>query len=308
MTSYLNNLMLRNQQAREVVRPRLPSIFEPPAALPFVPATLDQVASLAGDSHRDQAIESEALSTRREHEPLMKPQSQPRRHDPATHAQTIPAWRGLQVIAEAQRISVPPLTEVYAYEPTAQTSADQSAHSTNVSSATARGGRVQSADVTAGTEERTSGGHQPERDIRQRSQPDSPALAPHDVTALFSDFAAKLSAVTDRSAHTADRRIIGQPRVSPLAQPADESSKHHTGSSQLRHGQVVPRPLAPLRREQVVYQAAEPPMPTINVTIGRIEVKASPPAAAPPQPRKPQPTLMSLDEYMRRRNDGGDSR
>ena len=44
--------------------------------------------------------------------------------------------------------------------------------------------------------------------------------------------------------------------------------------------------------------------PTINVTIGRVEVKAapasSPAVAPPPQPRAEQP-VMSLEEYLRER-------
>ena len=48
---------------------------------------------------------------------------------------------------------------------------------------------------------------------------------------------------------------------------------------------------------------AEPP-PTIQVSIGRIEIKATP---APTQPRKTpiKPPTMSLDEYLHRRNGGG---
>jgi hypothetical protein len=46
------------------------------------------------------------------------------------------------------------------------------------------------------------------------------------------------------------------------------------------------------------------PAPTIHVTIGRIEVRATPaPASAPPSRPKPAPT-MSLDDYLRQRNGG----
>lgn len=312
MSSYLNNLVLRNQQAGEVVRPRLPSIFEPPAALPFMSSALDRVAPLEGDQPRDQSDEPEALTTRRAREPLMPPQSQPRTPDPATPAPAIPAWRGLQVIAEAQRISLPPMAEAEgAHEPSAQTSSDQSAHLSNASNAAERGGRVPTADVMPGIEEKTSDRHQPEREVRHRSQPHAPALAAHakpqGVTPSFTDAAGKQAAAAEPFTEMSDRRTLVRPRVSPLRQPADESGNDHSDDSRSRREQVVPRPLAPQRREQITSQAAEPPRPTINVTIGRIEVKALPPAAAPPQ-RKPPPSLMSLDEYMRRRNSGGDSR
>lgn len=46
------------------------------------------------------------------------------------------------------------------------------------------------------------------------------------------------------------------------------------------------------------------PAPTIQVTIGRIEVRASPPAArSHPKAKEHQP--MSLDQYLRGRNGGG---
>ena len=49
--------------------------------------------------------------------------------------------------------------------------------------------------------------------------------------------------------------------------------------------------------------ASPPPGPTIEVTIGRIEVRATPPPAQPARERKPRAAL-SLEEYMRQRNGG----
>ena len=44
-------------------------------------------------------------------------------------------------------------------------------------------------------------------------------------------------------------------------------------------------------------------LPTIHVTIGRIEVRATPPAATQPKPRSVSP-VMNLDEYLRQRGGG----
>jgi hypothetical protein len=45
--------------------------------------------------------------------------------------------------------------------------------------------------------------------------------------------------------------------------------------------------------------------PTVNVTIGRIEVRTPrDQASAPPRPKRPEPNIMSLDEYLRRRAGG----
>lgn len=49
-----------------------------------------------------------------------------------------------------------------------------------------------------------------------------------------------------------------------------------------------------------------PPSPTINVRIGRIEVKAALPAQARPVKSPPASPVMSLEQYLRRRNGGGD--
>ncbi|MBE9180873.1 hypothetical protein IQ268_20140 [Oculatella sp. LEGE 06141] len=45
--------------------------------------------------------------------------------------------------------------------------------------------------------------------------------------------------------------------------------------------------------------------PTIHVTIGRIEVRATPPAGSPVAPSRPKLPVMSLDEYLRQRSGGG---
>lgn len=75
-------------------------------------------------------------------------------------------------------------------------------------------------------------------------------------------------------------RIVVEPRVAlaPLMPPA------------------VPAPI----------RSTEVPAPTIQVTIGRIEVRATPPPAQPSRPRPPAPSAVSLEEYLRRRSKGGD--
>jgi hypothetical protein len=49
---------------------------------------------------------------------------------------------------------------------------------------------------------------------------------------------------------------------------------------------------------------APPPAPTIHVTIGRVEVRATTPAVPASKPR-PAPRTMSLDDYLRQRSRGG---
>lgn len=67
--------------------------------------------------------------------------------------------------------------------------------------------------------------------------------------------------------------------------------------------QIVPALEIPAFKPQSRDPEIREQIPTIHVTIGRIEVKAVPPAAAPKRRASASPT-MSLDEYLRRRSGG----
>ncbi len=67
------------------------------------------------------------------------------------------------------------------------------------------------------------------------------------------------------------------------------------------------RPTVPPLPDLAPRNLPEPPAPTIHVSIGRIEVRATP--ASTPPARKPssEPKIMSLDEYLQSRSNGGGS-
>jgi hypothetical protein len=74
----------------------------------------------------------------------------------------------------------------------------------------------------------------------------------------------------------------------------------------LRERILPPAAMTPPQREQATkgrYQP-DPPAPTIQVHIGRIEVRATPPLPQPAAKPRPQPATTSLDEYLRQRNGG----
>jgi hypothetical protein len=102
------------------------------------------------------------------------------------------------------------------------------------------------------------------------------------------------------------KRSLSQPApvVTPLV-TSQTGTSPDTAPTMLRP-QIVSIP-TPVARPARQGSAVEPPT-AINVTIGRIEVKAtslSPPAAPKPaRQTSSQPKAMSLDDYLRRRNRG----
>jgi hypothetical protein len=68
-------------------------------------------------------------------------------------------------------------------------------------------------------------------------------------------------------------------------------------------GQQAPRVPSPRPREGLVHN--EPPLPSIEVTIGRVEVRAIlPPSPAPPTPTRRKSPILPLDEYLKAHNEG----
>lgn len=73
---------------------------------------------------------------------------------------------------------------------------------------------------------------------------------------------------------------------------------------------VGPIPLTPVTARLAQAPSAEqpqpsPPLPTIHVSIGRIEIRATTPSGPPPPKERSSPSVMSLDEYLRQRQRGG---
>ncbi len=106
-------------------------------------------------------------------------------------------------------------------------------------------------------------------------------------------------------------------REAPPTDPGDRASRRNERSESLldgfvapgqgRHGVVAPPPTAarrPDRDPSPLADAASGSEPIVNVTIGRIEVRAVTAQPAPAHQGPPQPKPMSLDEYLQRRRGG----
>lgn len=94
-------------------------------------------------------------------------------------------------------------------------------------------------------------------------------------------------------------RVTPHPIVTPVIERIiHERERPAPSQAQPRSDQVAPHTLP-----QIVTQQPATEPPTIHVTIGRIEVRATPPAA-PAKRSAPSSSTLSLDEYLRGR-DGG---
>ncbi|HEX8556919.1 MAG TPA: hypothetical protein VF668_02395 [Pyrinomonadaceae bacterium] len=93
--------------------------------------------------------------------------------------------------------------------------------------------------------------------------------------------------------------------VRPAATGAHAAGAHAANAQAVRSRRAAQEAARAAARDAQEAQAATAP-PTIEVTIGRIEVRAvTPPAPAPPPARaRREPPRMSLDEYLRG-HDGG---
>lgn len=93
--------------------------------------------------------------------------------------------------------------------------------------------------------------------------------------------------------------------------PRDASQQREADVAAARPAQLatppvllpLPRPPLPVVRSQsVIVREAPPPAPTIQVTIGRIEVRATHSSSVTPNKAASKPAAMSLEDYLRSRS------
>ena len=111
------------------------------------------------------------------------------------------------------------------------------------------------------------------------------------------------SALAEGAVRPADRRGVAiEPRVIQRVEPVPWFDRlTERGPTRLGLAEGLTGPRLPRRA-----QLDDEPAHTINVTIGRLEVRATQ-APPPPAPKEERagPPVMSLDEYLRQRRDGG---
>jgi hypothetical protein len=139
------------------------------------------------------------------------------------------------------------------------------------------------------------------------------AVVPHQAVESEEARSKQIAVVAIRSVAPAATVLSPSPSVAPTSvrpRPAAEATRNEMVESEERRSErsavaaIRPAgPAAPVFSPGVAPAMASPP-PTIHVTIGRVEVRATPPPAGS-RAKGALPPVMSLEEYLRRRAAGG---
>jgi len=117
---------------------------------------------------------------------------------------------------------------------------------------------------------------------------------------------------SDRSVRPA---VTGVSPVGGTTRPEAAADEHESRPTRLEgetgtHSRVATRPLvsraaSPVASPLTGPGAYTPPSPEVHVSIGTIEVRATPPPEPPQKKERPRPPIVSLGEYLARRGHGG---
>ncbi|RYE87732.1 MAG: hypothetical protein EOP19_03460 [Hyphomicrobiales bacterium] len=138
----------------------------------------------------------------------------------------------------------------------------------------------------------------------------TPHEAPHPVPALLSGvlLAQRWVSVPETTHQPEDVRVPESGDALPVPTESSEGVRSHAAAPTPRARRIVVKaatarhraPREPLHPEAETYS----PEPVVNVTIGRIEVRAVPAQPGPTRQRPQGPKPMSLDDYLKQRGGG----
>lgn len=294
MSDFLGDIAAKNLGAAEVIQPRSPSLFEPSARLPHEPV---DTTSNAGQA--DPAAQFEMLPD------LPAPSRAP-------SAGPIVAWgRTLETRGDDAQ----PLAPVLPTGPRADVTPRVQTNSVSAQAGPAeRPVAPHTQILTPSTDERARGG--PLTPVEQSA---SRVILPPGPSRLPTEFGRVADSPVRIIERTGERPAPVQAMSLPQVGAAQASATEFEPARQaVESGQpLAPAgPLTTMMAPAIVKlapraaladptPASDAPAPVIQVTIGRIEVRATPPAARSAKTASSSTPLMSLDEYLRRRAKGG---
>jgi hypothetical protein len=317
MSNYLQNLIAKSFNQAEVARPRLASMFEPlaPSAL-LAFGEIHPLETLDVERASGDAPSTNTRQENRQDTESKKALQLPTINQPSKEIET-PVWRGNQQLETLEEQTAEPQIQprqttpqnridVQPSAPQAGEKAHQENDSPKPSLSNLTEPRLQLAQQR-NPEASPEAGWLPGRASIQQEQksPLKQSVQAH----------SKMSVPPLRQNESAQiRRPINETTAKPETKASNPA--YLTGALEASKVTVEPRIARPVENQRVsgkikpfhqelLAQPTEiPAAPTINVTIGRIEVRATT-AAAQPRKQPPVAQTMSLDEYLRKRNQGG---
>jgi hypothetical protein len=319
MSDFLSNLVSRSLGTLPVIQPRLPSVFEP--ATPYA-GSFAETATGWGEGRREEPLQAafegaEAAQVHSEIDPFRVLAAPHQERQASARSQ-----RSLPVLeSNSGEADMPPNSRLLVARPSL---ADEPAHEpTNGWPAVGRT-QVPPSELVSGGErrsERVTFSAAPRRKL-----PEGDFVAP---VALPQNVAARLNGSTATALAPAMLRTESQtpePASSDLleANSASRRQFQETAESHVKYARIEqPR----RRREQFATAAiatsalpkvprfefakyipqsphASPSVPIVQVTIGRLEVRATSPQASKPKERSSSP-VMSLNDYLQERSKRG---
>jgi hypothetical protein len=276
MSDYLGNLVARSLAPNAGVQPRIPSIFEPPPGPAFFEQPVDletgseiQISSPAPKTNAKAALTENTGQMMRADIGTSEPS--PHHHNSENE---LPS----RTDSLPEKFSNEPPPRAVPFIPTAIRPV---------------------AAPTLAAEERLSQAPSPQN--RQSAKIESPAQGnvspnapPHDPDR--SDAREKNAPTPLTRAASTDRHnfdsVAKEISIRPV-RPAREANQFPTAPTARRDAVRLP----------TISNSAQPD--SIQITIGRVEVRASTPAAAMPRARSKKEPAMSLETYLQRRAEGG---
>ncbi len=287
MSNYLNHLVMRNLNPLETsVQPRLPSLFEPVGGVP----AWGTVSVDSGEPEKISEFETtqprEVTSPRR---PTHTEDGQSlAKRSPSSSLMESPSVPSRQ-IANLDKVGFTPIVQTSSDLPVAPLSSiphprqDRYQTTTQVSKA---------AEASNSTEQKPA--------IVQQT------FIQRVVEQLFSSQSGDID--SSNVPATATVRQEDKPAIAPILPTSTKLTTltpipvQHSPTETVKP-QITPF-IQPIQTTSVASTKPTQPAPTIQVTIGRIEVRATAPVNPPSMQARPKSPVMSLDEYLHQRGGG----
>jgi len=290
-TDFFSHLLDRALEQAPVLQRRRPSLFEPTDAAGVSPALMGKAG---GYGEEEPTAEMELWEVR--DAPAFQPTTAMPRRAAARSVMPIPESTGLDSVRAEEPMR--PVT------PTGSEARQESRRETTPPSrpaqATPQSVRVVASSVVETIVEKEV--EKPWPAIRSAHPSEGRTITPVVVAPLSPSPVRPVVVPTSRRDQPSETR----------ATPREVSRKREMEAASARPAQAAAPSSAPLphlpfpvvRSPSVPVREAPPPAPTIQVTIGRIEVRATPPAAAPARAARSATPRLSLEDYLRSRSGG----